>query len=223
MIGSVHRSQVSQGPFPLAREGYALIATSAFATAVFAIMGLSVPAVFSLMVTFFLGFFFRDPERIIPNENGVVVSPADGRVVDVDIVQGGHFAPEKMLKISIFMSLLNVHVNRIPFEGKVTEIFYHPGKFFPANRDKASADNERNVICMEMDGGRKLVVVQIAGLIARRIVCRVCKGDYLMRGERFGIICFGSRLDVYLPPDTRPAVVVGDKVRAGTSAIGYVT
>jgi phosphatidylserine decarboxylase len=192
-------------------------------TAVFALLGLPALALSLLGVTSFVCFFFRDPERLIPEEKGAVVSPADGKILGVGIVQEGEFAAEKMLKVSIFMSVFNVHVNRIPDDGKVTEIAYYPGKFFSANLDKASESNERNAVSMEISGGRKLIVVQVAGLIARRIICRIRKGDHLRRGERFGIICFGSRLDLYLPADTVPIVSTGDKVLAGKSILGHLS
>ena len=198
------------------------IAVSAFVSAYLAALGLGVMGLFFLAVTIFLGFFFRDPERVSPDQEGAVVSPADGKVVEVGVVQDKEFASDKALKISVFMTVFNVHVNRIPADGAVTEVSYHPGKFFSANLDKASRDNERNAVSLEIAGGRRLTVVQVAGLIARRIVCKVREGDRLKRGERFGMICFGSRLDVYLPPDTKPAVFVGDKVLAGTSVLGHL-
>lgn len=196
---------------------------SVLASAVLAIVGLGVPALFFLALCVFIGFFFRDPQRRIPQEEGAVVSPADGKIVEVGVVEESDFTAEEMLKISIFMTVFDVHVNRIPTEGTVTDISYRPGKFLAANLNKASRYNERNAISLEMTGGRKLVVVQVAGLIARRIICKIQKGDRLRRGERFGMICFGSRLDVYLPPDTRLAVAVGEKVLAGTSLLGYLT
>ena len=223
MIRSERSGLVNQKIRPVAREGYPFILGAAFATAVVAILGLYVLALFFLAVTFFVCFFFRDPERVIPEEEKAVVSPADGKVVGVSAVQESDFAAEKMLKISIFMSIFNVHVNRIPDDGRVADVIYYPGKFFSANLDKASRDNERNAVALEINRGRKLIVVQVAGLIARRIICKIRKGDRLSRGERFGMICFGSRLDVYLPPDTVPAVSVGDKVLAGTSVLGYLS
>jgi phosphatidylserine decarboxylase len=205
---------------PVAREGLWFIAASAFVTGYLALLGLSMVALFFLVVTLFLGFFFRDPQREIPDGEGLAVSPADGKIVEVRMVSKSEFTPEEMLKISVFMSIFNVHVNRIPTEGNVTGVSYHPGKYFSANLNKASSHNERNAVSLEIIGGRRLVVVQIAGLIARRIVCKIRQGDRLRRGDRFGMICFGSRLDVYLPPDTQPAVSVGDKVWAGTSVLG---
>jgi phosphatidylserine decarboxylase len=223
MIRSERSGLVNQKVFPVAREGYPFILGSAFATAIVAILGLYVLALFFLGVTFFVSFFFRDPERVIPEDEKAVVSPADGKVVEVNVVQESDFAAEKMLKISIFMSIFNVHVNRIPDNGRVTDVSYYPGKFLSANLDKASRDNERNAVSLEIGRGRKLIVVQVAGLIARRIICKIRRGDRLSRGERFGMICFGSRLDVYLPPDTAPAVSVGDKVLAGTSVLGCLS
>ncbi len=206
--------------FPVAPEGFGLIGAFAFVTVYLAALGFGLAALFFLGLTLFVVFFFRDPHRVIPQEKGAVVSPADGKVIKVESVQNCEFASEEMLKISVFMTVFNVHVNRIPVDGTVTDIGYHPGKFFSANLDKASLDNERNAVTLDIGGGRKLVVVQIAGLIARRIVCRVRKGNRLRRGERFGIIRFGSRLDIYLPADTKPAVAVGDKVLAGASVLG---
>jgi phosphatidylserine decarboxylase len=124
------------------------------------------------------------------------------------------------MKISIFMSVFNVHVNRAPYDGRVKKIAYAPGKFFSANLEKASLQNEHNAVFVEMDNTKPLCVVQIAGLIARRIVCNIQPGDHLLRGQRFGLICFGSRLDVYLPSEIKLSVAVGDKVKAGTSVLG---
>ncbi len=208
---------------PIASEGFLVIAASAFVTVYLAALGLSLAALLFLAVTLFLGFFFRDPERMIPEEAGAVVSPADGKIVKVKVVRDCEFAREELLKISVFMSIFNVHVNRVPIEGAVTNISYNPGKFFSANLDKASEHNERNAVSLDLEDGRKVIVVQVAGLIARRIVCKIHQGDHLKRGERFGMICFGSRLDIYLPSDTKPAVCVGDKVFAGTSILGYLT
>ncbi len=220
MIRSERSGLYNQRGLPVAREGYPFILGSAFVTGIVALLGLYVTALFFLAVTLFVCFFFRDPERVTPDKEGAVVSPADGKVVDIRVLQENDFAAEKMLKISIFMSIFNVHVNRIPDNGRVSNVIYCPGKFFPANLDKASKDNERNAVSLEISRGRKLIVVQVAGVIARRIICKIGEGDRLRRGERFGMICFGSRLDVYLPPDTVPAVSVGDKVLAGTSILG---
>ncbi|MBW1744575.1 MAG: phosphatidylserine decarboxylase family protein, partial [Deltaproteobacteria bacterium] len=214
MIHSCRPTASRQRGFPIAREGYPFILGSALVAAIVAVLGLYTLALFFLAVTSFVSFFFRDPERVVPEQPGALVSPADGKVIEVRLSRPNDLADEKMLKISIFMSVFNVHVNRMPEGGSITNVTYYPGKFFSANLDKASKNNERNAVSLEISGGRKLLVVQIAGLIARRIVCRVREGDRLGRGERFGLICFGSRLEVYLPKETVPAVSIGDKVLA---------
>ncbi|MFH2220345.1 MAG: phosphatidylserine decarboxylase family protein [Pseudomonadota bacterium] len=206
--------------FPVSSAGYPYIVASSFTTAVFALLGLTAPALIGLAVTFFICYFFRDPDRVVPNRAGAVVSPADGKVILAEPVGNSPFFEGNCIKISIFMSIFNVHVNRVPYDGRVKKVNYHPGKFFSANLDKASRDNEQNAILIETQGGKNICVVQIAGLIARRIICRIQAGDVLTRGQRFGLICFGSRLDVYLPPDTNLTVAVGDKVTAGTSVLG---
>lgn len=207
---------------PIARPGYFFIGAAAFVTAMFALIGLTVPTIVLILLTVFICYFFRDPDRIVPTEKGAVVSPADGRVVQAKIVEENPYGEGKMLKISIFMSVFNVHVNRIPHEGRVIDIIYTPGKFFNASFDKASKDNERNAIMIETPNGVKYCTVQIAGLVARRIICGIQKGRPVERGRRFGMICFGSRLDLYLPPDTDLNVKLGDKVRAGASIVGYL-
>jgi phosphatidylserine decarboxylase len=207
---------------PLAAEGVPILAAAAFITLVLALLELTIPALIGLAAAVFLGFFFRDPDRVVPRDEKAVVSPADGRVLAAEIIaDGGGFYEGKCLKISIFMSIFNVHVNRIPASATVRRIEYHPGRFFSANLDKASAENERNAVFMETEDGQRFSTVQIAGLVARRIICRIQPGDSVLRGGRFGLICFGSRLDVYLPPEVESAVRKGQKVQAGTSIIGY--
>lgn len=223
MIHSYSSAAPTQRVFPIAREGYPFILGSALVTVIVAALGLYTLTVLFLAITSFVAFFFRDPERVVPEQQGAIVSPADGKVIEVCLSPLSDLAEEKILKISIFMSVFNVHVNRMPEEGRVTNVTYYPGKFFSANLDKASKDNERNAVSLEMGSGRQLTVVQVAGLIARRIVCRVQEGDHLSRGQRFGLICFGSRLEVYLPQEAVPAVSVGDKVLAGSSVLGYLS
>ncbi|MDY6831611.1 MAG: phosphatidylserine decarboxylase family protein [Thermodesulfobacteriota bacterium] len=212
----------SRSAFPIARPGYPFIGAGAFVTAVFALAGFSTLSVTGLLVTGFLCWFFRDPDRIIPDEKDAVVSPADGKIVTATLVENSPLGKEQCLKISIFMSVFNVHVNRIPFTGKITKILYYPGKFFSANLDKASAENEHNAVFLHTETGKDICFVQIAGLVARRIVCNVYEGDQLERGQRFGMICFGSRLDVYLPAGTSLNVSIGDKVAAGASILAYL-
>jgi len=200
-----------------------LIMGAAFVTAVFAVLGLTFPALAGLVVTFCICCFFRDPERVVPNVKGAIVSPADGKVIEAGPTEDDRFDQGACQKISIFMSVLNVHVNRIPYEGKVTRIEYCPGKFFCASLDKASSDNERNAVFVETEQGKTICFVQIAGLIARRIISGLQVGDTVVRGRRFGMICFGSRLEVYLPEDAKIDVSVGDRVRAGMSVLGYLS
>ena len=219
---SFHHVRPIHKKIPIARDGVPFIAISAGISAYFFALGFQIPALAFLFVTCFIIFFFRDPERVVPQEEGAVLSPADGKVVSVKIVDDNGTDFEQMLKISVFMSVFNVHVNRIPFDGTVTKVSYHPGRFLSANMDKASEENERNTVYLDMGDGRAMAVVQVAGLIARRIVCRVQEGDQVGRGSRFGLIRFGSRLDVYLPAQTIPAVSVGEKVLAGVSRLGYV-
>jgi phosphatidylserine decarboxylase len=210
----------SDSAFPLASAGYPFIFASVFTTAVFALLGLITLSLMGIAATFFICYFFRDPDRVIPNYSGCVVSPADGKVIWTGLVDNSRFYEGSCIKVSIFMSIFNVHVNRVPHEGQVKRIHYYPGKFFSANLNKASKHNEHNAIFIETKGGKKICAVQIAGLIARRIICKLQEGDTVIRGQRFGLICFGSRLDVYLPPELNLKVAVGDKLQAGTSVLG---
>lgn len=210
----------SQTAFPVARPGYPFIFASVFVTVVFALLGFVCLSILGLAATGFICWFFRDPDRLIPTEEGLVVSPADGKVIRVEHVDETLHFPGPCTRISIFMSVFNVHVNRTPHEGTIRKVDYHPGKFFSANLDKASAANEHNALLLESPDGKWVGFVQIAGLIARRIICRVQPGDTLLRGQRFGMICFGSRLDVYLPEQTELRVKTGDRVQAGATVLG---
>ncbi len=210
---------VNESAFPIARPGFTFILGAGFATAVFAVLNIDELALLSLLATFFLCYFFRDPDRVIPKGGNLLVSPADGKVILIQEAQSDPFGEVQCIKISIFMNVFNVHVNRVPHEGTVKAVQYHPGKFVSANLDKASSDNERNSVLLETDTGHRICFVQIAGLVARRIISSLREGDVVARGQRFGIICLGSRLDVYLPPESEIAVQVGDKVSAGTSVL----
>jgi len=180
-------------------------------------------AVLLFVVTAFVLWFFRNPERKVPEDTRVVVSPADGKVLKIEDVIENELVRGPCKKISIFMSLFNVHVNRVPVSGTVMSIRYKKGKFLSADLDKASSLNERNTILVKTDEGRYILTVQIAGIIARRIVCWLKEGMYVKKGERFGLIQFGSRLELFLPFDTTISVRVGDKVKAGETPIGYLT
>jgi phosphatidylserine decarboxylase len=180
------------------------------------------PAGLFSLFTLFVIYFFRDPERLIPPEERAIISPADGKVIRIEPCREERFLKGPAVKISVFMSLFSVHVNRIPLTGSIADSSYFPGKFFSANLDKASSANEQNALLIETAGGVRILTVQIAGLIARRIVCRVRKGDRVVRGQRFGLIRFGSRLDIYLPPDARVQAQPGQKVYGGQTILGYL-
>ncbi len=167
-------------------------------------------------------YFFRDPVRATPIQDGLIVSPADGIVSLIEpAVPPAELGlgPEALTRVSVFMNVFNCHVNRAPIEGTVTAVSYRPGKFLNASLDKASTDNERNSLAIQMADGRHIAVVQIAGLVARRIMCWTDKGAHLRTGERFGLIRFGSRLDVYLPDGVAPMVAVGQTMIAGETVL----
>jgi phosphatidylserine decarboxylase len=208
--------------FPIARAGFPYIGAGAFVTLILALLQLALPALLVLAATFFVCFFFRDPDRVIPTAKGAIVSPADGKVVVAKNVEDPPIGESPCLQVSVFMNIFNVHVNRCPADGEVTQVAHQPGRFIMAHRDDAVLKNEHNRITVKSAEGFSYHVVQIAGLVARRIICHVTPGHILKRGERFGLICFGSRLDIYLPPETRLTVDKGDKVRAGSSILGYL-
>ncbi len=209
-------------PHPLiAKEGWPFLAVAAaisFAVLVFAGWGWSIPF---WLVTLFILQFFRDPPREVPADPLAVLSPADGRVV----VVGKGMDPYRnveALKISVFMNVFNVHSNRSPVDGKVSEVVYHHGSFVNASLDKASIENERNALLITTTSGRDVTCVQVAGLIARRILCYVGAGASLARGQRYGFIRFGSRVDVYLPLDAQPRAAIGDKVSATETVLAIL-
>lgn len=200
-------------PHPIiAREGW-LYVGSAFAIAVLvSLISVGWSSPFWIIALFVLQFF-RDPARKIPSAPDIVLSPADGRVVVVEQVQDP-YAKREALKISVFMNVFNVHSNRAPVDGVITSAQYFPGKFVNADLDKASLENERNALIITAPNGQTVTCVQVAGLVARRILCYVKAGERLARGQRYGFIRFGSRVDVYLPITATPKVSVGDKVSA---------
>ena len=210
------------GRTSIAPEGWAVIGTVAAVFGVVAIVGTLAGHPWAILpLPIFVGFclwFFRDPHREPPRDPRAVVSPADGRVVDVSPVQEEQFLHAPTTKVSIFMSPLDVHVNRSPVDGRITRLQHTAGKFRAAWEDKASLDNERNAMVLEQ-GSRKYLVVQIAGALARRIICRPAVGDQLVRGQPYGVIMFGSRVDVYLPDDVRPRVAKGERVIAGVTVL----
>jgi phosphatidylserine decarboxylase len=172
------------------------------------------------ILTVFVAFFFRDPDRTCPDEPGLVVSPADGTVLSIDTIAHHPVTGPNTIKMSIFLSVMNVHVNRVPISGIVDYVKYVPGKFLVAYVDKASEENEQTEIAMTDAQGRKVVFKQIAGIIARRIVCTIRENDTLRIGQRFGLIRFGSRMDIFLPAGSTMNVKKGDKTRGGETIIG---
>lgn len=205
---------------PLAKDGFPFILIGIGITLMLWVLGLTAIAYLIGALTLFVVFFFRDPERTPPPGDRNVLSPADGKILEVKRIDGIDNALGKpAVKVSIFMSLLNVHVNRNPVSGVVEKIKYHPGKFFSANLDKASLENERNIVTLGTDNSKRIVVTQIAGLIARRIVCNISEGDSVTAGKRFGLIRFGSRLELLLPSESSVSVEKGARTRAGVTVI----
>jgi len=204
---------------PIAVEGYPFVFGAAFVTLVLALLSWKIPALLLLCVTCFIAYFFRNPQRRSPEGENLVLAPADGVVIYLGNASEKHLG-EEMLKISIFMSVFNVHINRVPLSGKVLDTFYIRGKFLDVRDEKATFENEQSGMILETEKGQKIVVVQVAGLIARRIISYPEKGDILRRGTRYGLIRFGSRLDVFLPKDIDLRVAVGDRTVAGETVIG---
>jgi phosphatidylserine decarboxylase len=207
---------------PVATEGYPFIGLFAFITLVFAMLGWGFLTVLFLALTLFTVYFFRNPERCVPTEEDAVISPADGKVVFVGTVPEPRYFQSDATKVSIFMSAFDVHVNRFPCSGKVLEKFYNKGAFFNASLDKASLQNEQAGLLIQTTKGPKLLVVQIAGLIARRIVTYPAVGEILEKGMRYGLIRFGSRVDIYFPLEAEVVARVGDRTVAGESILGYL-
>ncbi len=202
----------------IAKEGYPIIGAFSLSALVFACFGCPFGAILFLALLWFSIFFFRDPERVVPSAKGLAVSPADGKIVRIQKREDPFGGKEKTC-ISIFMNVFSVHVNRSPVAGMLQKIAYFPGKFMNAAFDKASTDNERCAYQVLDEDGLTWEFVQISGLIARRIVCRADEGDTLSRGERFGMIRFGSRVDVYLPEEYESSVKIGEQVFAGQSVL----
>ena len=206
---------------PLYKDGYFFVTVGAL---VASIMGMIWEPLgwICVIITLWLIYFFRDPDRVVPVGKGFVVSPADGLVANIEEVQIPselNMKKETRTRVSIFLNIFDVHVNRVPCEGKITKIVYHPGKFFNASLDKASTDNERNHVVMEITNKKTLIFTQIAGLIARRIVCDLKEGQEVKTGQRYGVIKFSSRMDIFLPVGEVPKVNVGQRVISGETIL----
>ncbi len=204
--------------YGIAYEGYSIIFSLVVATFTMALMGYNALGLITMHLFFFAMHFFKDPERVIPTDENIAVSPADGKIIRIqereDPIDG-----EMKTCVSIFMNVFSVHVNRTPVEGTIKKIKYIPGLFLNADLDKASTDNERCAYQMQDKDDNAWTFVQVSGLIARRIVCKVQEGTELKRGQRFGLIRFGSRVDVFLPKNYTPSVFIGEKVHAGESVL----
>ena len=206
---------------PIHREGWPFIALFALGALLLGLLW-SPLGWLGLAATLWCASFFRDPDRVTPSRTGLVISPADGMVCMV-----GHavppeelgMGPEPRMRVSVFMSVFDVHINRIPIDGKVARVAYKPGKFLNASLDKASEDNERLGIRVELADGREVAAVQIAGLVARRIKCDISEGTEVVAGQRYGLIRFGSRVDVYLPDGVAPLVAPGQRAIAGETVL----
>ena len=204
----------------IAREGYPLILTAAVLTIVTFLLGWKAVGFILGITTLAVAAFFRDPDRHVPTDQGVIVAPADGRVVSIAEIKGDSLFSDAKTRVSIFLSPLDVHINRTPVTGKIEEVRYQPGRFLAAYKEEASRSNEQNALKVVDEQSRALGVVQIAGVLARRIVCRLKRGDTLSRGERFGLIMFGSRTDTYLPTGCRVEVSEGQRVKGGETILG---
>ena len=202
----------------IAKEGYPYILAMALLTVLSAVIGLTWAAAVFGFVTFCVAAFFRDPDRNPPAGEDLILSPADGRLIEIRETKGNG-AAEPGTRLSIFMSPLDVHVNRAPVRGTVEDVEYKKGQFIAAYKESSSENNERNALTLVDSRGVRLRVVQIAGVVARRIVCKVRKGDVLEAGQRFGIIMFGSRVDVFLPPGARLEVSEGQRVKGGETIL----
>ncbi len=212
-------------PYPhpvIAREGWPFLAAAVLLSLAIGFLAGWLWSIPFWLATLFVLQFFRDPAREVPDDPAAVVSPADGRIVEVGRTRDP-WLERDALKVSVFMNVFNVHSNRSPVDGMVKERWHFPGAFLNAALDKASLSNERNALWLRTRDGQDVTCVQVAGLIARRILCYVGAGTELARGERFGFIRFGSRVDVYLPPDARVKAAIGDKVYAAESVLAWLT
>lgn len=205
---------------PIVREGIPFVGSAGGLALLTGWLGWPLLAGLFGGLTLLTAWFFRNPSRIIPHRPGAVVAPGDGRVIAIDEEFEPRFLKEKGIRLSIFLNVFDVHVNRIPCEGTVEDIDYQPGQFLVASHPDATVRNEQNALMLRTASGAKVLCVQVAGLIARRIVCWVSPGDRVQRGERFGLIRFGSRMDTFLPLGTVLRVAVGDRVKGGETIVG---
>lgn len=204
-----------------AREGYPWIFGLGIGSLIFNLFGFQILGLLLLLLTLFVAYFFRDPDRDAPQNAQVILSPADGRVVTLEKnLKEERFLNSLTTRVGIFMSPLDVHVNRVPISGQVTDVQYRPGKFQAAYAAAASEVNEQNAVVIQDPQGRRVLLIQVAGMLARRIVCALQGGQRVNQGDRYGMIMLGSRVDLYCPPETELKVQVGQRVKAGETVIG---
>jgi len=211
---------MTESHWPIAKEGIPFLILPLLVAILAFGMGWWTLASLAVLAALFIAFFFRNPRRNIPAQHNAILSPADGKIIHVGECTEDRLLKQRALKVSIFMSVFDVHLNRAPVAGRVLERNYHPGRFLVASREKSSLLNEQNALILETEDRFKILLVQIAGFIARRIVCYADTGDTVKQGEIFGLIRFGSRVDLYLPPEVKPLVSAGQHVKGGESIIG---
>ena len=205
---------------PFAKEGIPFIVIPAGVTLVAGVLGWPIVAFGTGLLTLFVAWFFRNPARVIPQDPRLVVAPGDGKVIAIEEEFEPRFLKERCIRLTIFLNVFDVHINRIPCEGVVEEVQYQPGQFLVASKPEATLRNEQNALMIRTVEGAKVLCVQVAGLIARRIVCWISAQDRAIRGERFGLIRFGSRMDTFLPIGTSIRVAEGDRVKGGETVLG---
>lgn len=208
---------------PIVKEGLPFVAAASAPAVAAGVLGWTGLAAAFGAVALFTAWFFRNPQRSSPTSDRAVVAPGDGKIVEICEESEPRFLKDKSVRVSIFLNIFDVHVNRIPCQGTVEQVAYQPGRFFIASRPEATLQNEQNALMIRAAQGARVLCVQIAGLIARRIVCWVAPGEQVACGERFGLIRFGSRMDVFLPADTKLNVKIGDHVKGGETLLGELT
>lgn len=205
---------------PFAKEGFPFIGAAAGITLIAGWLGWTPVAAVAAVLTLFVSWFFRNPARVIPQGSRLIVAPGDGKVLAVEEEFEPRYLKDRSVRISIFLNVFDVHINRLPCEGTIEDVQYQPGLFLVASKPNATLKNEQNAVMIKTAKGAKVLCVQVAGLIARRIVCWVNPRDRAVRGERYGLIRFGSRMDTFLPVGTAIKVSVGDRVKGGETILG---
>ena len=205
---------------PIAKEGLPFVVGVGAPAVAAGVLGFMGSAVFLALLAGYTAWFFRNPHRVVPAGDDLIVSPGDGKVIAVEQEYEPRFLKDDSIRISVFLNVFNVHINRVPCAGTIREVGYQPGQFLAANNPNATVRNEQNALMIQRKDGKRVLCVQVAGLVARRIVCWAYPGEQVATGERFGLIRFGSRMDVFLPKESAVKVKVGDWVKGGASIIG---